>query len=248
MTTNPDGPCLFYTPYRAHALLHARKLSIRYSTRPSPAVVAVARYHRLARKPRFVAWPISPFLIRAVCLLHITTRSTCLPADRPSGRHHRSQPTPHLPCSVLLQPCPNVLAPGAYLGGLNSTTRPPSSHPGTRISRFPRGLLVVFTMEVARQASDRLLREESGPKRTALPTRPLTSAPETHSPATHDASSPPSIGSRSPGTESFTASVQDSNMATSPSPSPLPSSAAQDERMSPVKSNPTTTQTGQVCR
>lgn len=105
-------------------------------------------------------------------------------------------------------------------------------------------------MEVAHHSHTKYPREESGSARTALPTRPLASRGNTQASESADASYASSAGSRSPGTESVTTSVVESNAVGSPSLSPLPYDVSHDERASGVDSNAAAlpNQGGQVCR
>jgi hypothetical protein len=82
--------------------------------------------------------------------------------------------------------------------------------------------------------------------RTALPTRPGESKGTLHAYESNNAGYASSLGSQSPGTESITTSIAGSNLATSPSPSPLPFDAIQDSVQFSTTSAPN--QSGQVCR
>jgi hypothetical protein len=105
-------------------------------------------------------------------------------------------------------------------------------------------------MEVAHHSHAKYPREESGSARTALPTRPVAQRGNTQTSELVDASYASSDGSRSPGTESVTTSVVESNPVGSPSLSPLPYDVSQDERASGANSSAPATpnQSGQVCR
>ncbi|KAK9784618.1 hypothetical protein AB5N19_00467 [Seiridium cardinale] len=83
--------------------------------------------------------------------------------------------------------------------------------------------------------------------RTALPTRPVASREDSRGLSPSDAAYASSVGSRSPGTDSFTTSGRD--MATSLSPSPAPFSVVSDEKSPNTKLNAgsSTSQGGQVC-
>lgn len=108
-------------------------------------------------------------------------------------------------------------------------------------------------MEVAPYPYSKLAKSDPNSARTALPTRPVVSREGTQLSETMSVQNASSIGSRSPAAQSQSdfsdapsPSIQGSERINSKSPSPFDTTPR--ENWATVKSNPTSNQTGQVCR